>query len=61
MISSDLFIIVAESIVILGPISQVGWANADCGLAASIRSRLQVRNGPPLAVRINFLGGEGEA
>ena len=50
MISSALFIIVAESTVILGPIDQVGWARASAGVTVASASRGVVRNGPPLAV-----------
>ena len=51
MTSSPLFIIVAESIVIFGPIFQVGWARASSIVIASNVSRGRVRNGPPDAVR----------
>ena len=43
---------VAESIVIFGPIDQLGWRSACSGVAALIASSVQVRNGPPDAVRI---------
>ena len=41
---------VAESMVILGPIDQFGCLSACSSLAARICSRVQVRNGPPDAV-----------
>src|SRR3990167_11286507 len=44
---------VAESIEILAPMLQLGWATACSGVARAICSRVQVRNGPPDAVRIN--------
>ena len=50
--SSPLFIRLAESMLIFIPIDQVGWAAASAAEAAAIRSRLQVRNGPPEAVII---------
>ena len=50
--SSALFIRVAESIVILGPMDQVGWRSASVGVARAMRFSLQVQNGPPEAVRI---------
>ena len=43
---------VAESIVTFGPIDQLGWRSACSGVAALICSRVQVRNGPPEAVRM---------
>ena len=51
--SSPLFISVAESIVILPPIAQVGWASACSTVTFSSSSRLRPRNGPPEAVRIS--------
>src|SRR5687767_2309458 len=51
MISRALFISVAESIVILAHIDQVGCFNADSLVAFSIISLVAVRNGPPDAVR----------
>jgi len=45
-----LFIIVAESIVIFGPIDQVGCRSACSGVAAASCSADHMRNGPPLAV-----------
>src|SRR5262249_17023661 len=47
-----LFISVAESIVTFGPIDQFGWRSACSGVAARISSIVQVRNGPPEAVRM---------
>ena len=40
--SSPLFISVAESMVIFGPIDQVGWASAAAGVAAAISLRAPV-------------------
>ncbi len=51
MISRALFISVAESMVIFGPMSQVGWANASATVTCANSSTVRVRNGPPLAVR----------
>ena len=51
MISSPLFIIVAESIVILGPIFQVGCASASSTVIEEKEARSRSRNGPPEAVR----------
>ena len=50
--SSPLFIRLAESMLIFDPIDQTGWAAACAGVAAAIRSRVQVRNGPPEAVSV---------
>ena len=50
MISSPLFIKVAESMVIFGPIDQVGWRRAWSGVTDD-RSAGPSRNGPPDAVR----------
>ena len=50
MISSPLFIIVAESIVILGPIFQVGCASASAMVIAPKVERSRRRKGPPDAV-----------
>ena len=52
MSSRPLFIIVAELIVIFGPIDQLGCFSA-CLRASRVRicSRDHVRNGPPEAVR----------
>ena len=41
--------------VIFGPIDQFGWRSACSGVAAAIASAVQVRNGPPDAVRITRL------
>ena len=43
---------VAESMVIFGPIDQLGCLSACSSVAARIASRVQVRNGPPEAVRM---------
>ncbi len=53
MTSRPLFIIVAESMVILRPIFQVGCLSAWSGLTRSSSSRVKRRNGPPDAVRIS--------
>jgi len=45
MISSPLFIIVAESMEIFAPIRQVGWASACATVTASSSSTPAVRNG----------------
>ena len=52
MTSSALFTSVAESTLILEPIRQVGCCSASAMVACATRSRSQVRNGPPDAVRI---------
>src|SRR5258706_75326 len=49
MISSPLFIIVAESTVILGPIDQLGWCSASATVTRPRGSSGRSRNGPPLA------------
>ena len=49
--SKPLFIIVAESIVILAPILQFGCLSAISFVAALIRSLSQVLKGPPEAVK----------
>ena len=41
---------VEESIVIFGPIDQVGWASASSLVTPASSSRRRPRNGPPLAV-----------
>src|SRR5215472_108843 len=73
MTSRPLFIIVAESIVILGPIFHVGCASASSTVIASKVSSRRSRNGPPDAVSTMrdaspfsrddewLLVGEGEA
>jgi len=48
--SKPLFMSVAESIVILRPISQLGCASACSGVASRICASLALRNGPPDAV-----------
>ena len=48
--SSPLFISVDESIVILRPIRQVGWASASSTPTTRSSSRDRPRNGPPDAV-----------
>src|SRR5581483_2962874 len=45
--SSPLLASVAESIVIFGPIRQVGWASASSGVTSASSSRVRPRNGPP--------------
>ena len=52
MTSSPLFIIVAESMLILAPIDQTGWRKAASGVIVAISSRLVCRKGPPDAVRM---------
>ena len=44
---------VAESMVILAPIVQVGWASASVGVATAMASCDQSRKGPPEAVRMS--------
>ena len=51
MNSSPLFIMVAESIEILSPISQLGWASACSGVTSAMSASDQLRKGPPDAVR----------
>ena len=51
MTSSPLFIMVAESIVIFGPIFHVGCASASSTVIASNVSRSALAEGPPDAVR----------
>ena len=51
--SRPLFISVAESIVILPPIAQVGCASASSTLTSASCSRVRPRNGPPLAVIVS--------
>ncbi len=45
---------VAESMVMFGPIFQVGWASASSTVQRAMRSLVQVRKGPPEAVRMIF-------
>ncbi len=52
--SRPLFIMVAESMLILAPIDHTGWRKAASGEATSISSSVAVRNGPPEAVRMIF-------
>ena len=52
---------VAESMVILLPIRQVGWFRASASVAFSICSCWPSRNGPPLAVRMIRLTSCGRA
>src|SRR6266851_1190320 len=52
MTSSPLFIIVAESTVIFGPIDQRGWLSACSTVTRSRSSSGCAQNGPPLAVMI---------
>ena len=40
--------------LIFEPMDQTGWAEASLALAVAMRSRVQVRNGPPEAVMIAF-------
>ena len=47
MTSSPLFMRVDESMVILGPIAQVGWASAWAGVTPSRSLIVRPRNGPP--------------
>src|SRR5829696_8309794 len=51
MTSRPLFMSVDESIVIFGPIDQVGWARASSIVTSASSARVRPRNGPPLAVR----------
>ena len=48
--SSPLFIIVAESTLILRPITQFGCAHASSGVTRASSASGRVRNGPPDAV-----------
>src|SRR6266567_2948702 len=50
--SRPLFIRVAESMVIFGPIRQVGWAKACSTVTERTSSSEERRNGPPDAVRM---------
>src|SRR3954447_24105148 len=47
---------VAESIVIFGPIDQVGCASASSGVTSASSSRVRPRSGPPLAVSTRLCG-----
>ena len=55
MTSRPLFISVAESIVIFGPIVHTGWVRASFTLAFASSLRVQPRNGPPEPVMITRL------
>ena len=59
MTSRPLFIIVAESIVIFGPIFHVGWRSASSTVIAENVSKGRVRNGPPEAVRTRRRTSDG--
>ena len=50
MSSSPLFIMVAESMLILAPMDHTGWRSAASGVARAISSVEARRNGPPDAV-----------
>ena len=52
MSSSPLFIMVAESTLILRPIDQFGCATASAGVASATVPAARFRNGPPDAVRM---------
>ena len=52
---------VAESMVILAPMRQVGWASASSGVARATRSGRASRKGPPDAVRISFRTAAGSS
>ncbi len=51
--SRPLFIMVAESMEILSPMSQLGWASACSGVTSAMSASDQLRNGPPDAVRMS--------
>ena len=55
MTSRPLFIIVAESTVILAPMDQLGWRRASSRVTAESSSRVLPKKGPPEAVRISLL------
>ena len=55
IISNALLSIVAESMVILAPIDQLGWARASRTVTLLSSSMLRVRKGPPEAVISSFL------
>ena len=55
--SRPLFMSVAESMVIFGPMLQVGCASASAGVTAASSSRVRPRNGPPDAVRTSECDG----
>ena len=50
---------VAESIEILPPMSQVGWASASSTVTSASSARVRPRNGPPQAVRTSFSRSPG--
>src|SRR4030042_688243 len=54
MTSRALFIMVAESMVILAPMFQLGWRRAWAGVTWANRSASQDRKGPPEAVSHSF-------
>ena len=54
MTSRPLFIRVAESMVILAPMSQLGWRRAWAGVMWRSSSLVLPKKGPPEAVRISF-------
>ena len=55
MISSPLFMSVAQSMVIFAPIFQLGWRRASALVTDASSSRLFPKNGPPEQVRISRL------
>ncbi len=59
--SRPLLASVAESIVIFGPIDQVGCARASSGVTLASWSAVRPRNGPPLAVRTMLSGSPWSA
>ena len=59
--SRPLFISVAESMVILRPIRQVGWLSAASTVTPASASADRCRNGPPDAVRISRRTSDGIA
>ena len=60
IISKPLFIRVALSMEILGPMFHVGWRSASSGVTAPMASACMPRKGPPLAVRISRRMDEGQ-
>ncbi|CCX37080.1 unknown [Clostridium sp. CAG:1013] len=54
MTSRPLFIIVAESMVIFAPMSQLGWRSACSRVTVSSSWRVFPKKGPPDAVRSSF-------
>ena len=61
MTSSPLFISVAESTEIFGPIDHFGWAIACAGVTSASSARFRPRNGPPDAVRVIRETAEGSS